>query len=164
MSAPPLGPSELGARSVYTKELKSSSHSAAEEGARPGPPSPLPSLSRRDLTIKGLRSLLRLRLQARSLGQINTARRGSKARGRGLPHPFPPSLGKPGSSHWSLRPDRLSGRPPSEAGWRPGSAPGRGVGAGTAHAGLRNLLPSTRSRAGIGFFQNQIFFAEGQNV
>lgn len=60
---------------------------------RPGPPFSLPSLSQRDLTIKGLRSLRRLRLQARSLGQINTARRGSKAReGEVSTHPPLPAI------------------------------------------------------------------------
>ena len=107
MSAPLLGPSELGgAFCLYQRTQVLFPFRRRGRKEWPGPPFPLPSLSRRDLTIKGLRSLLRLRLQARSLGQINTVRRGSKARGRGLPHPFPPSLGEPGSSHWFLNPDR----------------------------------------------------------
>lgn len=168
MSAPLLGPSELGgAFCLYQRTQVLFPFRRRGRKEWPGPPFPLPSLSRRDLTIKGLRSLLRLRLQARSLGQINTVRRGSKARGRGLPHPFPPSLGEPGSRNWFLNPDRPwegfraasigGGMETRECAW---TRRGSGHGAfGAAEPPSKHPI-SRRDQ----LLPKPNFFAEGQNV
>lgn len=137
---------------------------------RPGPPFSLPSLSQRDLTIKGLRSLRRLRLQARSLGQINTARRGSKARGRGLHSPLPAIPERARFQQLVLAPRAALGRLAFRGALLPRPDGDGGVRLcaerepGTGHAGRRNLLPSTRSSRTARFLPKLNFFEEGQSV